>query len=58
MEFLLTFYWIFSIIFMLGYLDFNGENSLWVKIVGGILALILAPILFPLNLGYHVYKNS
>lgn len=55
---LLIFYYIFSACFMLGYTLQNNECNFWIRLTGIILGIILAPILFPLNLGVYVYKNS
>lgn len=56
MEILLLYY-IFSVLFMVGYINTNGMKA-W-QIVGiSLLMLILAPIFFPINLGYYIYRNS
>lgn len=56
--FFCIFYWIFSEFFMLGYADFDQLNTFWEVVLGIILAIIFAPIMFPYNLGAYIYKNS
>jgi len=54
----LIFYYIFSVLFMIGYVDFNdisGTNAGFV-ILALLALLIFAPILFPINLGYAIHK--
>ena len=54
---MLLFYYAFSVLFMVGYADFNGMKA-W-EIVGTcLLILIIAPIVFPINVGYYFHKNS
>lgn len=56
MEILLLYY-IFSVLFMIGYIDTNGMNTS--LIIGTyLLMLIVAPIIFPINVGYYFSKNS
>ena len=55
---LFIFYYIFSACFMFGYGLQSNEHNFWINLIGTILAIILAPILFPLNLGIYVHKNS
>lgn len=54
---ILIFYYIFSILFMIGYID-TKHDSLWLKIVFYIGLFIISPIMFPINIGYYVRKNS
>lgn len=54
---ILIFYYIFSVLFMIGYIDV-GRESIWLKIVIYIGLLIMSPIMFPINIGYYVSKNS
>lgn len=55
---LFIFYYIFSACFMFGYALQNKERNFWIRLIGTILAMLLAPITFPINLGIYVYKNS
>ena len=54
---ILLFYYIFSVLFMVGYADTNGMKA-WTKVGSFLLVLILAPVFFPINIGYYFYKNS
>lgn len=56
---ILIFYYIFSVLFMIGYVDayIKGE-TIYDKLFIYFLVLITAPIVFPFNIGYYVYKNS
>lgn len=55
----LIFYYIFSVIFMLGYVDFKTESKFWwVKILGFVAILIIAPFLMPFNIGTYIWRNS
>ena len=56
MEMLLLYY-IFSILFMIGYIDINDMKT-WEIIASYFLMLIVAPIVFPINVGYYFRKNS
>ena len=56
-EFICLFYYIFSVLFIIGYVDCTGE-PIWFKIVIYIGAFILSPILLPINIGYYIHKNS
>lgn len=56
MEILLLYY-IFSVLFMIGYVDIKGMK-VWTIIGTYLLMLIIAPILFPINIGYYIYQNS
>ena len=50
-------YWAFSVLFMIGYVNAPGENirfKLFVYFIG----LIMASIMFPINIGYYIRKNS
>ena len=56
-ELICVFYYIFSVLFMIGYVN-NIDESILFKIVFYVGLLIIAPIMFPINIGYYVYKNS
>ena len=56
--FFFVFYWVFSEFFMMGYNDFSLLNKFWEVILALLLAIILAPIMFPYSLGAYIYKNS
>lgn len=55
--FICVFYYIFSVLFMVGYAD--TKNLQWWE-VGAIVLLnaIIAPIIVPINIGYYIRKNS
>ena len=48
---LLIFYYIFSVFFMIGYVDFRDLDGVGPIILGIIAILILSPICLPMNLG-------
>lgn len=52
----LIFYYCFSVLFLIGYFDFDGLDGIWVGIAAVICMLIFAPIIMPINLGYAIYK--
>lgn len=52
----LIFYYCFSVLFMIGYFDFDGLNNIWFGIAVVICILIFAPIIMPINLGYAIHK--
>jgi hypothetical protein len=52
----LVFYYCFSVLFMIGNIDFDYINGLWDGISAVIAILILAPIAMPVTLGYAVCK--
>jgi len=56
---ILIFYYIFSVLFMIGYVDayIKGE-TIYDKLYIYFLVLITAPVMLPFNIGYYVYKNS
>ena len=54
---ILLFYYIFSVLFMVGYVDINGLK-IWKIVVIYLLTLIIAPIVVPINIGYYIYQNS
>ena len=56
-EFICLFYYIFSVLFMIGYIDTESE-TIFSKLLAYFIALIIAPIFFPINIGYYVRKNS
>lgn len=53
--FLIFYYW-FSVLFMIGYVDVNEFNGIWLRISAVIFTLIFAPIIMPINLGYAIHK--
>ena len=56
---ILIFYYIFSVLFMIGYFDINMEDeTIYCKLFIYFVVLIIAPITFPINIGYYVRKNS
>lgn len=49
---MLLFYYAFSVLFMIGYVNFNGMKA-W-EIVGAcLLILTTSPIVLPINVGYY-----
>lgn len=52
----LIFYYFFSVLFQLGYIDYTS-TTIFQKILLVLIAVILAPVLVPFNLGYYVYNN-
>lgn len=50
------FYYCFSVLFMVGIIDFDYVNGLWDGISAVIAILIFAPIAMPVTLGYAVCK--
>ena len=50
-------YYIFSVLFMIGYVNIKGE-TIYYKLCIYFLVLIVAPVMLPFNIGYYVYKNS
>lgn len=54
---ILLFYYIFSVLFMVGYINTNGMKA-WQIVFASLLMLIIAPIVVPINIGYYVYQNS
>lgn len=54
---LLLFYYIFSVLFMIGYIDFSDMKMS--SIIGTcLIMLIIAPVALPINIGYYIHKNS
>ena len=47
----LIFYYCFSVLFMIGYVEFDDIDGIWVGILAVIAMLVFAPIVMPLNLG-------
>ena len=41
---------------MIGYVNFDEIDSVWVSITVIILMLVLAPLMFPINFGCAVYE--
>ena len=56
--FICIFYYLFSLFFMIGYVLTKDEWKPLVIVVGVIGLIVLAPILFPLNLGTFISRNS
>ena len=54
---ILLFYYIFSVLFMVGYVNTNSMKA-WQIVVVSLLMLIIAPIVVPINIGYYIYQNS
>ena len=52
----LIFYYCFSVLFMIGYVDFDDIDGIWFGIFAVICMLISAPIMMPLNIGDAVGK--
>lgn len=46
----LIFYYCFSVLFMIGYVDFDELDSVWVGIAAVTCMLIVAPLVMPINL--------
>lgn len=55
---LLIFYYVFSVFFMIGYVDFKDIDGVGLSILAIVALLILAPIFFPINLGTAVHDIS
>lgn len=53
----LIFYYIFSVLFQIGYCDFSTLKG-WEKVMGLIIITIVAPTAFPINLGRYIYDNT
>lgn len=47
----LIFYYCFSMLFMIGYVEFDELDGILLSIAAVICLLICAPIIFPFNLG-------
>ena len=56
-EFICVFYYIFSVLFMIGYAD-DADTPVWLKIILYLSLFIISPIMFPINIGYYIRKNS
>ena len=56
-EFICLFYYMFSVLFMIGYVNTRAE-SIYGKLFIYFIVLIISPIIFPINVGYYVSKNS
>ena len=54
MEILLLYY-IFSVLFMIGYVNTEGE-TIYSKLFIYFIVLIIAPIMFPISIGYMFKK--
>ena len=53
---LLIFYYVFSVLFMIGYADFGELDSVGITVLAILALLIFAPILFPMNLGCAIHE--
>ena len=47
----------FSVLFMIGYVNTRDE-TIYGKLFIYFIVLIISPIIFPINIGYYVSKNS
>ena len=56
-KYICLFYYVFSVLFMIGYVN-TEDDKVWVKIVIHLSLLVIAPIMFPINIGYYIRKNS
>lgn len=54
----LIFYYCFSVLFMIGYVEFDDIDGIWVGILAVIAMLVFAPIAMPLNLGDAVCRTK
>ena len=52
----LIFYYCFSVLFMIGYVDFDELDGFWYWVLGITALFILAPLVFPFNLGAATRK--
>lgn len=52
----LIFYYFFSVLFQLGYINYDS-TTIFQKVLLVLIAIIFAPVLVPFNLGYYVYNN-
>lgn len=52
----LIFYYCFSVLFMIGYVEFDDIDGIWIGILAVIAMLVFAPIVMPLNLGDAVCR--
>lgn len=55
---LLIFYYIFSVLFMVGYADFDDISGIGDAIFIILAIIISAPILLPINIGYAIHELS
>lgn len=51
-------YYAFSLFFGIGYVMNSDEHNPWIIIASILVLFILAPILFPFNLGTFISNNS
>ena len=58
MLYLLIFYIAFSGFFMLGYARRSKKVTWWQEILGYLILITTAPIMFPYNLGNFIYDNQ
>lgn len=54
---ILIFYYVFSVLFMIGYVDDKYEPTP-TKILIYLSLVVVSPIMFPINIGYYIRKNS
>ena len=52
----LIFYYCFSVLFMIGYVDFDELDGFWCCVLGIAALFIFAPLVFPFNLGAVIGK--
>jgi len=53
---LLIFYYVFSVFFMIGYVNFSELDDVGSFVLAIVVLLLLAPFCFPLNLGKAVHE--
>lgn len=61
--FFCLFYYIFSVLFMTGFVGSSVEDrvqnpKLWMVLFLWLMIMIFSPILFPVSLGNFIYKNQ
>ena len=55
MEFLI-FYYFFSVLYMIGYVDFGDIDGVGLTVLEILALLIFAPLVFPINLGCAIHE--
>lgn len=53
--YILVLYWVFNVLFIIGYINTDSENIIF-NFVTHIIDLLLSPIMFPVILG-HFYER-
>ena len=56
MEPVIFFYYLFSILFMIGYVNFEEIDNIGLFILAIVVLLAFAPLLFPIEIGRAIYK--